>query len=141
MGRNLTYGEIGFESFTRAFQWIRRQWKDKDPDCWHNAFNVPGGTYIDLGHGMGKGILGAALTHQFECCRGVEILENLHNESIGLKTEYENYVAQISPEVYQSKFGWSKELAPRFQVESGDLNEHEWGDADFIYVNSACFDD
>ena len=47
----------------------------------------------------------------------------------------------MSPEDYQSKFGWSKESAPRFEVECGDLYEHEWGDADFIYVNCACFDD
>ena len=90
---------------------------------------------------MGKGILGATLTHQFEICRGIEIIESLHNESLSLKNEYENYIAEMSPEDYQSKFGWSKESAPRFEVESGDLYEHEWGDADFIYVNCACFDD
>ena len=62
-GRNFVYGEMNFESFAKVFKWIQKEWKDKDPDCWHNAFNAPGGTFIDLGHGMGKGILAAALTH------------------------------------------------------------------------------
>ena len=47
----------------------------------------------------------------------------------------------MSSEDYQGKFGWDKDSAPRFQVERGDLNEYEWGDADFIFVNSACYDD
>ena len=60
---NLTYGEIEFKSFCQVFKWIQKTWKDKDPDCWHNAFNVPGGTFIDLGHGTGKGILSGTFMH------------------------------------------------------------------------------
>ena len=60
---NLTYGEIEFDSFYKVFKWIQRTWKDKDPDCWHNAFNNPGGTFVDLGHGTGKGILAGAFMH------------------------------------------------------------------------------
>ena len=73
----LTYGEIKIKSFLQVFKWIQKEWKDKDPDCWHNAFNVPGGTFVDLGHGTGKGILSGALMHQFERCWGMEILESL----------------------------------------------------------------
>lgn len=60
---NLTYGEIEFKSFFQVFKWIQKEWKDRDPDCWHNAFNVPGGTFVDLGHGTGKGILSGAMMH------------------------------------------------------------------------------
>ena len=60
---SLTYGEIEFDSFHKVFKWIQRAWKDKDPDCWHNAFNNPGGTFVDLGHGTGKGILSGAFMH------------------------------------------------------------------------------
>ena len=59
----LTYGEIEFKSFFQVFRWIQKTYKDKDPDCWHNAFNNPGGTFIDLGHGTGKGILAATFMH------------------------------------------------------------------------------
>ena len=51
--------------------------KDKDPECWHNAYNVPGGTFIDLGHGTGKGVLAGALMHPFEKSWGIELLEAL----------------------------------------------------------------
>ena len=62
-GPQLTYGEIEFDSFFKVFKWIQRAWKDKDADCWHNAFNVAGGTFVDLGHGTGKGILAATFMH------------------------------------------------------------------------------
>ena len=58
-----TYGEIEFVSYYQVFLWIQKTYKDADPDCWHNAFNKPGGVYMDLGHGSGKGILAAAMTH------------------------------------------------------------------------------
>ncbi len=61
--KNLVYGEIEFDMFISALKWIQREWKDKDPGCWHNAFNVPGGIFVDLGHGIGKRILAAAFTY------------------------------------------------------------------------------
>ena len=61
--KTLVYGEIEFKTFNRIFRWLQNTWKDEDPDCWHNAFNVPGGTFVDLGAGTGKGILSAAFSH------------------------------------------------------------------------------
>ena len=75
--RCLTYGEIEFNSFCLVFKWIQKTQKDKDPQCWHNAFNNPGGTFVDLGHGTGKGILCGTIMHQFERCWGIELLESL----------------------------------------------------------------
>ena len=97
---HLTYGEIEFKSFFQVFKWIQSTWKDKDADCWHNAFNVPGGTFIDLGHGAGKGILSGAFMHQFEKCWGIEILESLQNVSINLKEVYDSYLQEVSAEAY-----------------------------------------
>ena len=98
---NLTYGEIEFKSFFQVFKWIQKTWKDKDPDCWHNAFNVAGGTFVDLGHGTGKGILSGAFMHQFERCWGIEILESLNNVSINLKAVYETYINEVESAEYQ----------------------------------------
>ena len=61
---SLTYGEIVFESFGKVLRWIQKNYKDEDSSCWHNAFNNPGGTFIDLGHGTGKVVLAAALLLQ-----------------------------------------------------------------------------
>ena len=60
---SLIYGEVEFKSFFYVLRWIQKTFKDKDADCWHNAFNQPGGTFLDLGHGAGKGLLCAALAH------------------------------------------------------------------------------
>mmetsp|Transcript_37334 Transcript_37334/g.45526 ORF Transcript_37334/g.45526 Transcript_37334/m.45526 type:complete len:145 (-) Transcript_37334:577-1011(-) len=97
---SLTYGEIEFKSFYQVFKWIQTTWKDMDPHCWHNAYNVPGGTFVDLGHGTGKGILAGAFMHQFERCWGIEILESLQDVSERLKAVYDNYVQTGSPEEY-----------------------------------------
>ena len=80
------------------FKWIQKEWKDKDPDCWHNAFNVPGGTFVDLGHGTGKGILAGAFMHNFNKCWGIEILESLQNVSLNLKGVYDNYLQSVDAE-------------------------------------------
>ena len=95
MNKNLTYGEIEYKTLSRVFKWIQKFYKDSDPDCWHNAFNVPGGIFLDLGHGLGKGILSATLAHQFKYCRGIELLESLYLSSIELKTKYNCYVANL----------------------------------------------
>ena len=77
---------------------------------------MPGGTFLDLGHGTGKGILSGALMHQFEKCWGIEILESLTGISLNLKSVYENYVAETDPELYKRIFGWEKSSAPRFEA-------------------------
>ena len=79
------------------FNWIKRNWKDKDPDCWHNAYNVPGGTFVDLGHGTGKGIMAACFMHQFEKCWGIELLETLVEVSVNMKAVYDRYLTTSDP--------------------------------------------
>ena len=88
----LTYGEIEFPSFCKVFRWVQKTYKGDDPHCWHNAFNNPGGVFIDLGHGTGKGMLAGAFMHQFESCKGIEILENLWTVSKDLKRDYEAWL-------------------------------------------------
>ena len=92
---SLTYGEIEFKSFYQIFRWIQQTFKDTDPDCWHNAFNNPGGSFIDLGHGTGKGVLCGALMHQFEKSWGIELLESLQALSVEMKAVYDGYVQQV----------------------------------------------
>ena len=72
-----TYGEIEFLTLARVLVWVQKTYKDADEDCTHNAFNNPGGVFMDLGHGSGKGVLAAALSHPFKSVRGIELLESL----------------------------------------------------------------
>ena len=91
-GDDLTYGEVGFEAIYKAFKWIQINYKDKDPDCWHNAFNKPGGQFIDLGHGTGRGVLIGALIHPFDRSRGIELLDKLQETSLKMKSCYDKYL-------------------------------------------------
>ena len=94
---------------------------------------------IDLGHGTGKGVLAACLMHPFESCRGIEILENLQNQSVKLKKCYESFVDEMDEAKYKSLFRMEKCKAPGFNVRLGDIITDDWSDADFIIANSTCF--
>ena len=52
--KDMTYGEIEYKSFSQVFKWVQKK---------HNVFNTPGGTFCDLGHGTGKGLLSGAFMH------------------------------------------------------------------------------
>ena len=56
------------------------------------ADNRTGGTFIDLGHGTGKGILTAAFTNDFVRCVGIEYLPTLQKLSLDLKNKYEEII-------------------------------------------------
>ena len=135
---SLTYGEIEFKSLFQVFKWIQSNWKDCD-NSEYNAFNMPGGTFVDLGHGTGKGILSGAFMHQFERCWGIEILESLVDVSINMKAAYDRYIAEVDSDEYLELFGWPKEHAASFEVVNGDMFQIDWSGADFVFANSTCF--
>ena len=56
-----------------------------------------------------------------------------------MKQVYDDYIANVDPEEYQELFGWSKDAAPTFEVNKGDMFEFDWSDSDFIFANSTCF--
>jgi len=77
---NLTYGEVHYKSIAECFRFIRNK---------YNSFpEGQGGTFVDLGSGSGKGVLAAALMHNFDRCIGIEILEGLYKQSVDLKSVY-----------------------------------------------------
>ena len=55
--QNLTYGEVEYSSIAEIFELIKEE---------HDAFLKPGGVFVDLGSGIGKGVLAGALAHEFE---------------------------------------------------------------------------
>ena len=58
----------------------------------HPGLLKPGGTFFDLGSGVGKGIIGATLLHDFDKCIGIEILDSLNKMALELKQIYEEFV-------------------------------------------------
>jgi hypothetical protein len=71
----LVYGEIKFEPFAVAFQKIRQL---------YGGLQRRGGAFVDVGSGTGKPAFAAALLHDWDSCRGVEILSGLHGASLEL---------------------------------------------------------
>ena len=114
----LTYGEISFSSMAEVFESIRGRYG-----------GLPeGGVFYDLGSGTGKGVLAAALMHNFAVCRGVEILEGLYQASLAIKSIYEAEMeAAGAPQ------------CPRLEFVLGDLFDTDWTQADCIFANSTCF--
>lgn len=43
---------------------------------------MPGGAFYDLGSGTGKAVLAAALLHDFDECKGIEIADSLYDVSM-----------------------------------------------------------
>ena len=69
--QNLTYGEIEFISVAEIFEFIREE---------YGVFSKPGGVFVDLGSGIGKGLVAGALMHEFEEWVGVEVLDDLYQK-------------------------------------------------------------
>jgi hypothetical protein len=87
---NLVYGEITFETLGVIFEKIRKVYGRpfqgaSGPD---GVLQKPGGTFYDLGSGTGKGVIGAAILHNFDVCYGIEYLEGLYSLSLDALNGY-----------------------------------------------------
>lgn len=69
--QNLTYGEVEYASIAEIFEYIKEE---------HGVFSKPGGIFVDLGSGIGKGVIAGALIHEFEECIGIEILDDIYQK-------------------------------------------------------------
>ena len=52
-------------------------------------------TFVDLGHGSGKGILTACLLYPFKKCMGIELLDKLYEASNTLKYKYKTAMEDL----------------------------------------------
>ena len=64
---DLTYGDVGFDAIAAAINAVKPK---------------PGGCFVDLGSGVGRGVLAAACLFPFSRCAGVELLQDLHTAAI-----------------------------------------------------------
>lgn len=122
---NYTYGEVDFLSLAETFEIIKTR---------HGPIK-PGGTFYDLGSGSGKGVVSAALIHDFDKCKGIEVLESLYDISTKLFLSYQQVRLHL---VYNYPDLWDK--LPDIEFIFGDMFNESWTDASFIFVNSTCFD-
>ena len=118
----LVYGEILFRSFAVAFEKLRNK---------YGLLAEPGGVFYDIGAGTGKPALAAALLHDFEKVKGVELIDELWEASNELKEVWHSKVAPRLPPAKR---------AIEVEFVRGDLTEVDWTDCTFGFCNSTCFD-
>ena len=71
---SLTYSEVSLQPLLACLREARA-------GCGSLGPAAPGGAagcLVDAGSGAGRAVIAAALAQDFECCRGIEILEGLH---------------------------------------------------------------
>lgn len=126
--QNYTYGEITLFSMFSIFDVI---WTDtSNPlNIFHKIPNS-GGYFYDLGSGSGVPVFQASMLHYFDQCKGVEMLQGLHNISVAGKSYYDQ---NLKPE-YKTEVGF-------YHGSLLDLETMNWTDGDIVFVNSTCFDE
>ena len=119
---SLIYGEIPFTSMEVIFKTLKTL----------NLLPDNGGVFYDLGSGSGRSTIQGALLHNFESCKGIEIMSSLYELSLKLKCSYDKC----------NKFDLL--YKPRLEFIRGsilDKHIYDWTDGDVIFINSTCFDD
>lgn len=112
---DLTYGDVGFDAIAAAINAVKPK---------------PGGCFVDLGSGVGRGVLAAACLFPFSRCAGVELLQDLHTAALEPTRRFMELRATI--DVGPAKLGEAdlqhldgKEMASVVEVFNGDLYEQE----------------
>lgn len=119
----LVYGEISFNSFAFTMEKIKNQ---------YGGLSKPGGIFYDIGHGTGKPAMAAALCHDFDEVKGIEILNGLYDISLALKQAWNDVVTPLVPE---------RKANTKITFIHGDATVLDWSDATCCFANSTCFDD
>lgn len=113
--RNLTYGEIDFDGFLNILCDIPKIDQRK--------------VFYDLGSGVGKAVMAAALLGNFRKAVGIEILSPLHFQT-----------ATISRALKEDKyFQNNKNNLPEISFLQKDFLKHDYQEADLVFINSTCF--
>jgi len=92
---SLTYGEMDVKILHGLLNVVKRSAELAGEQ--HVPLYVKRGSFLDLGSGVGKASIAAALLHPFEKVYGIEIVECLHARSVEAKDTYET--AEIVPDV------------------------------------------
>ena len=81
------------------------------------------GKFIDLGHGVGKGVLSAAILHPFEKCIGIDIVPKLVKRSEILKKKYLEVFEDIKSIIGSYNPIWDKSENLKKYIHYVDENE------------------
>jgi len=114
---DLTYGEVNFQSLARILS----------EDLKKHGIPLTG-TFYDLGSGVGRGVIVAALVGSFSRVCGIEVSKELYKASIAVQNEFET---RVSP-----AYGVSLSEMNFIQA---NFTKNDWSDGNVIFINSTCF--
>ena len=131
--QTLTYGEFDFLFFADLLDKVLSM----------HGGNASEKTFIDIGSGTGRIVIGAAaLRPELKLCRGLEILPGIHDkavESLNLCKVGDNAFRLPRSEQMDASTA-AFDLAP-IALSCGSFTDayEYWGDADVVFVFSTCF--
>lgn len=92
-----------------------------------------GREFVDLGSGLGKMVIVAALSGLFERARGVELLTELHEAATSARAAFDDALARGDGEVIEAA------RACEVTLDEGDLLNYDVSSADVVYIHATCF--
>lgn len=95
------------------------------------ALRRGGGKFVDLGSGVGKSLMAAALLHSFDECVGIELLRPLHEAAVTMLDRFDRVARQGLP---------ASRRRVAVQLVRDDLARIPWLDADVVLCVSTTFD-
>ena len=114
--KSLIYGEVEFGYFARVLRKIAPR---------------NGGVFYDLGSGSGRALVIARLLHDFDVCKGIEVLENLNGAAQIICKRFE----VLASDVLDAR------TSKKIQVQCNSMLDVDWSDGDVVFANSTCFED
>jgi hypothetical protein len=141
---SLVYGELSDEELERYFAAI-------------SPYLVPGCKFVDLGSGLGKVVMTAALHYAFDHCKGVEILayrERLAKDRFNhlLKVGQEGFATLLAQKQKVNPsdpipLPWGGDLKAlhlltipnRVELAAGDMFNCDVSQAGLVFIYSTCF--
>src|SRR3989338_1574480 len=112
-----TYGEVTPEGFKKIL--------DDIPDA-------KTGNFYDLGSGTGKGVILAAMFGSFSKLIGLEIIPELYQSSLHIRTKFEQNVRALLSESQKSS---------NVSFIQANFLDYDFSDANVIFTHSTCFYD
>lgn len=133
---NLTYSELPFYSIFDILMKIKNKYGKSTYS--NNNFEImqqSGGLFYDLGAGIGNILVAASIIHDFDLCRGFEVLQGLLAVSNHVFEMYCTHGRAHSHLLHRKLFPICDIISSSF------LEDLSWCNGDVVFVNSTCFDE
>ena len=99
------------------------------------------GVFYDLGSGLGKACLQAAVCYPFEAVVGIEVLEGLHTMALELKQRYDEKAPEaLPPSQRRSEDDGQPIDVPELEFRHTSFAGADLGEADVAFCHCAAFD-